>query len=219
LSEERHAGDRELDDLSARAALALRKTYSGIDRDARAAVAVVLCPRGDDADVLFIRRPRRDGDRWSGDVAFPGGMSQPGESAADTAAREAREEVGLALGRPVGALRDRTAARPGNPLRLRWSFRAPGRLRTWLGELARLEPMMRVRPIVYVAPRGPLTLDAREVAEAFFVPLSRLRRLPLVLTLRRMNGASLPFPALDLDGRALWGLSLSMVLELRELAI
>lgn len=205
--------------LAARAKAALRKTSSGPERSARAAVAVILCPRGDDADVLFIRRPKRDGDRWSGDVAFPGGMSQPGEDAAETAAREASEEVGLALGAPVGALADRTTARPGERLRFRWSFRAPGAVRTWLAELARMEPTMRVRPFVFVAPRAPLVLDPREVEEAFFVPLSRLRRLPLVPTVRRINGVSLPFPALDLDGRALWGLTLSMVLELRKLAL
>ena len=212
--------ERAASDLATRARAALRKTSSDLEAPARAAVAVVLCPRGaDDADVLFIRRPRRGGDRWSGDVAFPGGMSVPGERAVDTAAREAKEEVGLGLGDAVGALGDRTTARPGNPLRFRLSFRAPGRLRTRLSELAKLDPMMRVRPVVFVAERGPLTLDPREVDEAFFVPLSRLRRLPLVPSSRRINGFWLPFPALDLDGRALWGLTLSMVLELRALEI
>ena len=183
---------------------------------ARAAVAIVLRPRGNDADVLFIRRPSRRGDRWSGDVAFPGGMARAGESAEATAAREAREEVGLGLEGCEGALADRMTARPGRALRPRLSFRAPGRIGTFVREAIRGEPIMRVRPVVFVdRSEAPLVLDPREVAEAFWVPLSRLRRLPLVPCVRRMAGLTLPFPCLDLDGRELWGLTLSMVLELR----
>jgi len=171
-------------------------------RPSDAAVAVILRPRGDDADLLFIRRPRRRGDRWSGHVAFPGGLAQPGEDAARTAAREAREEVSLRLSEPVGALADRVTARSR-------SARHLGR-----------RPWMRVRPIVFVAdPRAEPTPDPREVAEAFWVPMSRLRRLPTVPAMRRIGRVLLPFPALDLDGRELWGLTLMMVRELRREAL
>ncbi|KAL4875542.1 NUDIX hydrolase domain-like protein [Aspergillus karnatakaensis] len=51
-----------------------------------------------DAEVLFIKRASRVGDRWTGHVALPGGKRDP-EDADDRAAaiREASEEVGLDL--------------------------------------------------------------------------------------------------------------------------
>jgi 8-oxo-dGTP pyrophosphatase MutT (NUDIX family) len=164
--------------------------------DARtgAAVAVVLAPRGDDLELLYIRRPRRDGDRWSGDLAFPGGLARTRESAVQCARREAAEEVGLALGPPLGLLRDRTTAHP-----------------------RRARPM-RVRPVVFAAATdAALVEDPREVAEAFWVPLRRLVRLPPVLAIRRVARLPLPVPALDLDGHILWGLTLAMTFELRRL--
>lgn len=163
-------------------------------------MAVILRPGANgDADLLFIRRPRRRGDRWSGDVAFPGGLAQPGEDAARTAAREAHEEVSLRLSDPIGALTDRLTARSR-------SARHLGR-----------RPWMRVRPVVFLTdPDAEPTPDPREVAEAFWVPMSRLRRLPTVPTIRRIGGVALPFPAIDLDGRELWGLTLMMVQELRR---
>ncbi len=50
--------------------------------------------------VLLIRRAEREGDPWSGQVAFPGGKMQGEDrTARDTAVRETMEEVGIDLGR------------------------------------------------------------------------------------------------------------------------
>jgi len=50
--------------------------------------------------VLLIRRAERAGDPWSGQVAFPGGKMQEGDTTArDTAVRETMEEVGIDLNR------------------------------------------------------------------------------------------------------------------------
>jgi 8-oxo-dGTP pyrophosphatase MutT (NUDIX family) len=73
-----------------------------------AATALVLAP-GDDgtADVAFIQRPERPGDRWSGQMALPGGKRDEEDlDAVAAAVREAREEVGLELGEPIGRLED-----------------------------------------------------------------------------------------------------------------
>src|ERR1700674_2732148 len=63
-----------------------------------AAVAVVLRPGPSGEEVLLIKRAEREGDPWSGDVAFPGGRVEPGDkSFREAAAREAFEEVGADL--------------------------------------------------------------------------------------------------------------------------
>lgn len=65
-----------------------------------AAVAVILRERGDDTEALFILRATKEGDPWSGHMAFPGGHRDPPDvSLRATAERETLEEVGLDLTR------------------------------------------------------------------------------------------------------------------------
>ena len=85
-----------------------------LDGQKKASVALLLRPAGTDAEVFYIKRAARKGDRWSGDVAFPGGKQEPGECELDTAIREVREEVGLDLAQSdvwecLGHLDDRKA--------------------------------------------------------------------------------------------------------------
>lgn len=64
----------------------------------RAAVAVVVVPSPEGVKLMLIRRASVDGDPWSGDLAFPGGRSEPGDATAQhTAERETCEEVGVEL--------------------------------------------------------------------------------------------------------------------------
>jgi 8-oxo-dGTP pyrophosphatase MutT (NUDIX family) len=64
----------------------------------RAAVAMVLRQPGDRPELLFIERAQREGDPWSGHMAFPGGRVGSGDPSARRAAeRETLEEVGLRL--------------------------------------------------------------------------------------------------------------------------
>jgi 8-oxo-dGTP pyrophosphatase MutT (NUDIX family) len=57
-----------------------------------------------DAEVLFIKRAARAGDRWTSHVALPGGKRDEALDADDcaTAVRETWEEVGLVLGKHSG---------------------------------------------------------------------------------------------------------------------
>ena len=58
------------------------------------AVLVLLYPRDGQMTVVMILRAD-DGGSHSGQVSFPGGGREPGETPEETALREAREEVGL----------------------------------------------------------------------------------------------------------------------------
>jgi len=84
----------------------------------RAAVAMVLREVDGAPEVLFIERARRDGDPWSGHMAFPGGRVEPGDAHSRGAAeRETLEEVGVHLDSAVyigrlSDLRGRHAAAP-----------------------------------------------------------------------------------------------------------
>ncbi|KAI8370035.1 hypothetical protein EDC96DRAFT_552436 [Choanephora cucurbitarum] len=49
------------------------------------------------AEILFMQRTARQGDRWSGHVAFVGGKNEPGETDQETVEREVREEIGIDL--------------------------------------------------------------------------------------------------------------------------
>lgn len=161
-------------------------------RSGHAAVAAVLGPAG---DLLLVRRTARDGDPWSGHLAFPGGRVEPGEDPFAAALRETEEEVGWALD-PAAYL---------------------GRL----DDLAAVggRPGMVIRPFVFAVadPPPPLRPRPEEIAETLWVPLARLladqgrSSMPW-----RHGGAAITLPKVDLPGSEvpLWGLTLRMVDDL-----
>jgi 8-oxo-dGTP pyrophosphatase MutT (NUDIX family) len=118
------------------------------DREIRpAAVLVPVVRRDDDLTVLFTRRTSHLHDH-AGQISFPGGRAEAGESPRETALRETAEEIGLAPGHVevLGHLNDYT---------------------TVTG--------YRVTPVVgLVSSPFELTLDDFEVAEVFEVPLAFL---------------------------------------------
>jgi 8-oxo-dGTP pyrophosphatase MutT (NUDIX family) len=117
----------------------------------RAAVAIVLAPDPD--SVLLIRRAEREGDRWSGQLALPGGRWSPGDAdLVATARRETAEEVGVDLStRPVAAALDDLA--PRTPA---------------------LPPIL-VRPFLFTLPAAPALTPNGEVSAAWWVPLDRFQ--------------------------------------------
>ncbi|MCB9733372.1 MAG: NUDIX domain-containing protein [Deltaproteobacteria bacterium] len=169
-------------------------------RAARAAVAVIARARpGEErgaTELLFIERGRRDGDPWSGNMAFPGGRADPGDAdAVATAAREAAEEVGVALDR--GAVL--------------------GRLSPIVAMTHDKRRPMVVEPVVFALAAGdaPLALAPGEVAAAVWIPLGALRgRAHRARHRHRVLGVPWPFPAWRVDGRTIWGLTHRMVTEL-----
>ena len=64
----------------------------------QAAVSIVLRPSEKDTEVLFILRATKEGDPWSGHMAFPGGHFEVSDASLRcTAERETLEEIGLDL--------------------------------------------------------------------------------------------------------------------------
>lgn len=113
-----------------------------------AAVLVPVIPRPDGATVLFtLRSP--DLPRHAGQISFPGGRMDPTDAdLRDTALREAEEEIGL----------DRSFVQ------------TLGYLDVYLSAGG-----FRVVPVVgLVDPAATFTMEPREVAEIFEVPLSHL---------------------------------------------
>jgi 8-oxo-dGTP pyrophosphatase MutT (NUDIX family) len=158
----------------------------------QAAVSIVLRQPPSGLEALFIRRAERQGDLWSGHVAFPGGRVEPGEGIVDAAVRETEEEVGIDLrarGARLGALDELQAIGQGRAVGLS--------IQPWVWEL-RDDP-------------GPLRLSA-EVATVHWVRLADLldpaRRAPFPYL---HEGRKLVLPSLDVDGLVIWGLTYRMV--------
>ncbi len=176
-----------------RAVLGARAPRELAEHEKWAAVAMLLREGALGPEVFFIRRAEHPEDPWSGHMAFPGGRHDRGdETLLETAMRETREEVGLDLSREaehIGQLDDLQAIARGKPQET------------------------VIRPFVFEVHReSPLQVDDREVAEALWTPLLPLYRGE-VDTVRpyRWHGTSIDFPAYDVDGRVVWGLTYQML--------
>ena len=87
----------------------------------KAAVAIVMRdrPTQDPPEMLFIKRAEKEGDPWSGHMAFPGGhMESDDPSLQHAAMRETMEEIGLDLSNAqyLGALNHQHAQPRGRVL-------------------------------------------------------------------------------------------------------
>ncbi len=151
----------------------------------RAAVLVAIVAR--ETPTLLLTQRTEHLPSHAGQVAFPGGKLEPGDPDAVAAAlREAEEEIGLAATyvQPIGYL---------------------DALRTHTG--------FHVDPVVAVVRPGfELTLDAREVADAFEVPLGFLMdSANHRLGARQRNGRERRFYEMPYGERYIWGATASMI--------
>jgi len=176
-----------------RSVLETRAARELAEHEKWAAVAMLLRDGGAGLEVLFIRRAEHPRDPWSGHMAFPGGRQQTEDgSLLETAIRETREEVGLDLfaeADHIGQLDDLQAIARGKPQET------------------------VIRPFVFEVHReSPLRADEKEVAEALWTPLVPLYRGEAD-TVRpyQWHGTQIDFPAYDVDGRVVWGLTYQML--------
>ena len=93
-------------------ALSKRATDQSRNEEAvEAAVAAILRTKNGELELLLIHRSQRNGDPWSGHLAFPGGrIERCDDSARQAAERETLEEIGISLekGTYLGALQTLT---------------------------------------------------------------------------------------------------------------
>lgn len=166
---------------------------------AYAAVALVLREGERGAEVLFIERAMREGDPWSGHMAFPGGRLEGDDDSARTAAcRETFEEVGLEIARAeyLGHLCDLTG-RSGSPA-----------------------PMLVSAHAFHLERDEPLALDPNEVRSAFWFPLAELHDVSRRTTHRIPQLPDHVFPAIVIgepDRHFVWGLTYRFLDEMFKL--
>lgn len=162
---------------------------SGDAASRRAAVAVCLRERRGAAEVLFIERAERDGDPWSGHMAFPGGRVEPDDRSSRRAAeRETFEEVGLSL---VGS-------------------EALGRLDDMRGHHAAGHPALVISAFVYRVSDPPQPVLSDEVEQAFWFPLADLLDPRRHVDYRFGGARDYRFPGIvvgDPERHVVWGLT------------
>ena len=159
----------------------------GSDAPIGAAVLIGVTDRPDPGVILTLRRD--DLRTHAGQIAFPGGRIDPGESAVQAAVREAWEEIGIepSLVEPVAELDE---------------------YRTVTG--------YAVVPILSVIPPDlDLTPHDREVADWFEAPLAHL--LDPAHHVREsvlFRGSRRHYYRIDWEGRNIWGATAAMLVNL-----
>lgn len=159
------------------------------DAVARRAAVALIFRSGETGrpELLFIKRAEYPADPWSGQVAFPGGREEAGDTnLVETAIRETREETGLDLRRDATII---------------------GRLDDLRPQTVKL-PAIIVRPYVALLQRAEEMLLSDEVALAFWVPLDALKESGSWReTEVQARGIQMNRRAFHHEGHIIWGMT------------
>lgn len=182
---------------AAKAPLAPRPARGRLGRaapaDARtAAVLILLVPEDGRLHLPLLLRESHQRDVHSGQIALPGGGSDPGEDAVATALREAQEELGIEPQsvEVIGALSSQ-----------------------WIPVSGYV-----VTPVVGVSARRPtLRPDPSEVAGALWTTVERLQSQAVVVRPWIRAEQVMERPGWDLEEGFLWGATAMILAELLAL--
>ena len=159
-----------------------------------AAVLIALVRREAGYSVLYTERS--SGLRnHSGQIAFPGGKIDPGDSdPADAALREAFEEVSL--------------------------VRAEARIIGFMPHYFTGTNYLITPVIAVVEPTGPFVPNPGEVESLFEMPLAMLTQPDSYLTMRiKRNGVEHTTWQIDFEGRRIWGITANLTRRFYDLAL
>ena len=167
----------------------------------RSSVAIVLadCHSVGKASMLMIRRAIRKGDPWSGDMGFPGGRFSITEdnNIYETAVRELYEETGVEIKDGLEYI---------------------GRLSELLTRAHEKMAPMIITPFVFKINKTPDLKRNNEVEELIWIPLSFFFNQQNRSTMEIKKGKfKLSFPSYIYNEKCIWGLSLSMIDELKSI--
>jgi 8-oxo-dGTP pyrophosphatase MutT (NUDIX family) len=158
--------------------------------DARVSAVLIALVEGDDGAEVLLTRRSMEMRTHRGEVSFPGGRLDAGETPVEAALREAHEEVGLDPSAPVV-----------------------------VGELAHLNTIVSrsyIVPVVSVLDRRPeLAPQTGEVDRVFWTPVSELTR-PGTYRRERWGSAPMdrPLHFFELDDETVWGATAHMLVDL-----
>ncbi len=150
-------------------------------------------------DILFIHRSEREGDPWSGHIAFPGGgTEEQDENSRITAIRETCEEVGLNLqaANYLGLLKSMQLHKLGSPIDFG------------------LECHVFHLPADF---DQELKLEPGEVDEAFWVSLTELYGADSIAEETfHFSGLSRTLPCIKVRGKIIWGITYMLLVEFQK---
>lgn len=162
-----------------------------------AAVSIIL---DENDDILLIKRSERENDPWSGHIGFPGGRVEQGDDRNPflTAIRETSEEIGIELNE-THFIEKLTPLTPE---------------RDFKGYQLELWPFLFFKRV-----GDSFELDFNEVQKVIRLPKERLINDFSLrdCTFNVLDGRQLTLPSLTVEGENIWGLTLIILTELREL--
>lgn len=161
----------------------------------RSAVAIIYRYRNEQCELLLIQRAKREGDPWSGHMAFPGGVIHPSDpSASDAAIRETKEEIGIDLykcSRFIKRLSDLITRRHH-----------------------KLLPMV-VTPFLFLLTREVEFTTNDEVEKVVWIPLSYFQDTANIEQYTwRVGYFQIKLPCYVYEGHRIWGLTYMMIQEI-----
>ena len=167
----------------------------------RSSVAIVLADNhfADKISMLMIRRAIRKDDPWSGDMGFPGGRFSvtKDKNIYETAVRELYEETGVEIKDGLENI---------------------GRLSELLTKAHEKIAPMIITPFVFKINKTPDLKKNNEVEELIWIPLSYFFNQQNRVAMEVGKGKfKWNFPSYIYNKKCIWGLSLSMIDELRDI--